>query len=684
MMATTVMAITMLVWSGVTLAVHGPVNPMPTWKPDLSKKWDIDADGKTIPKLNPITGQQEDPLGLLGRYPTIAEPLRNPTSWWSIIGVMGFIIAFGHSILAMSGEETLAQVYREVESPKLPNFKKAAFIVFVYSLFLTGTFTFLVVLLVPDRQRMHEYYDNWIGGLAMHMVGPMPLLLLLNAFVVFVGFLILSGAVNTSIVGSNGVLSRVAEDGVLPDWFLRPHSRFGTNYRVLYLITGLQLFTIVASHGDVILLGEAYAFGVVWSFVFKTLSMVMLRFKDRSPREFYVPLNVRWRNVRVPIGLCIVFLVVFLSALGNLVTKPVATVSGLIFTSVFLTVFIVSEKYHDRRRGGTHHEHLEQFNRATVDRVTGKSLELTKPYCKLVAIRSPHNLFMLDKALADTDPQTTDVIVMTAKVEPQGADLPAKQPLDYYDQQLLTAVVNHAERLGKTVMPLLVPTNNSLHAVLTMAKDIPCQEILLGASNKYTAEEQLDQIAFYWINLHGGQPQGLTVHVVSQDRDLTFDLDGGNRIPKAVERRARSVAELRSAGVGVRHLLFVHDGSRPSSDVFEWLLTMVSSGVELDVVRAAVLEPALINGDEAFDKDRQWAEQLGRAVQVLSADLQTGADIVRICKERNHDAIVVPAPPHLRIQPGDDSVNWMTYVVHHAPCGVFLAVHPAIPREVVG
>ena len=46
---------------------------------------------------------------------------------------------------------------------------------------------------------------------------------LLNALVVFVGFLILSGAVNTAIVGSNGVLNRVAEDGVLPDWFLKPH-----------------------------------------------------------------------------------------------------------------------------------------------------------------------------------------------------------------------------------------------------------------------------------------------------------------------------------------------------------------------------------------------------------------------------------------------------------------------------
>ena len=35
---------------------------------------------------------------------------------------------------------------------------------------------------------MTTYYDNWIGGLAMHMIGPVWLLLLLNAFVVVVGF----------------------------------------------------------------------------------------------------------------------------------------------------------------------------------------------------------------------------------------------------------------------------------------------------------------------------------------------------------------------------------------------------------------------------------------------------------------------------------------------------------------
>ena len=584
----------------------------------------------------------------------------------------------------MSGEETLAQVYREVEPPKLPNFKKVGFIVFAYSLLLTGSMNFLAVLLIPDELRMTTYYDNWMGGLAMQMIGPVWLLLLLNAFVVVVGFLILSGAVNTSIVGSNGVLSRVAEDGVLPDWFLRPHPRYGTNYRLLYMIAGLQLITIIASRGDVILLGEAYAFGVVWSFVFNTLSMVVLRFRKPGPRDFVVPLNIRYRNVYVPIGLGLIFLTVFLSALANLVTKPVATVSGLCFAGAFLSVFTITEYIHRRRRGTEHHEHIEQFNRALVQQVTKADLGLTRPYCKLVAIRSPHNLFMLDKALADTDPQTTDVVVMTAKVEPQGADLPPGHALDTYDNQLLTAVVNHAERLGKTVTPLLVPTNNSLYAVLNTAKDLPCQEILLGASNKYTAEEQLDQIALYWINLHGGMPQGLTVHIVSQDRDVTFDLDGGNRIPKAAERQARSVAELRAAGLGVRRVLLVHDGTRISSDVFEWLLTMLSTGVELDVVRASPLEPTLMNGHDALDKDRQWAERLGRTLKVLADEPQTGSEIVRMSREGSYDAIVLPAASASWTPSGAAAEDWMSFVLHHAPCSVFIAVHPTIPREVVG
>ena len=53
---------------------------------------------------------------------------------------------------------------------------------------------------------------------------------------VLVGVLILSGAVNTAIVGANGVLNRISEDGVLTPWFRKPHGNFGTTHRLINTI----------------------------------------------------------------------------------------------------------------------------------------------------------------------------------------------------------------------------------------------------------------------------------------------------------------------------------------------------------------------------------------------------------------------------------------------------------------
>jgi amino acid transporter/nucleotide-binding universal stress UspA family protein len=681
MLATTVMGVVLIAWCGVTLAAKGPVNPLPPLTPDLHKKVVVDESGQVAPKISPVTGEQEDPLGFLGRFPTVADPLRSPVSWLSIIGVLGVVIAFGHSILAMSGEETLAQVYREVESPKLPNFQKAAFIVFLFSLLLTGTLNLLAVVLIPDGQRLGEYYDNWMGGLAMQMVGPLWARLILNVFVVFVGFLILSGAVNTSIIGSGGVLSRVAEDGVLPDWFLKPHPRYGTNSRILYLIVGLQIATIIYSRGDVILLGEAYAFGVVWSFVFKTASMLVLRFKDRTPREYKVPWNLRLGGSEIPIGLGLIFLVVFASALANLFTKPVATASGAAFTLVFLAVFVVTELVHNMRRRGAKHEHVEQFNRQVAAEVTPQSLGLVKNYCKLIAIRSPQNLFMLEKALAETDPLTTDAVVMTAKRTESGSETRAGDvDLDHYDQQLMTAVVERAERAGKVVRPLIVPTNSPLHAVLKTARELRAQELVLGASNKFTAEEQLDQISFYWISLHEGRPQPLTVRILSRNRDLSFDLEGGSRIPKLGERQARSVAELRAAGVGVDRVLLAHDGTSASSDLFQSVLTMLDPAVALDL---AVASAAGNRASAGFIKhDQEQATRVARHLELHELPGGSAEELVQLARDGKYDLIILPLPQEQTEKPISWSQEWLNRVVGLAHCPVFLGARQAIPPGV--
>ena len=125
----------------------------------------------------------------------------------------------------------------------------------------------------------------------MSLAGPEFLRLAFHIFVVMVGDFDSVGRGEHLMIGANGVLNRVAEDGVLLEWFRKPHHRFGTTYRIINLITVLQIGTILASRGDVYLLGEAYAFGVVWSFFLKGLGVSALRFQ-RHDQEYKTPLNI--------------------------------------------------------------------------------------------------------------------------------------------------------------------------------------------------------------------------------------------------------------------------------------------------------------------------------------------------------------------------------------------------------
>jgi amino acid transporter len=267
-----------------------------------------------------------------------------------IFGLFGVLMAFGHSVLAMSGEESLAQVNREIEYPKLKNLKRAAIVIAIYSLVFTGGATILASMLIPTHDLIHVYQDNLIAGLAMNMVGPMFWRIAFRIVVVLVGFLILSGAINTSMIGSTGVLMRVAEDGVLTDWFRKPHTKYGTSYRIINMIFILQMITIIVSRGNVITLGEAYAFGVIWSFTFNSLAMLVLRLKYHGERGWKVPPNLRIGKIEIPVGLLSVFLVLFSTAIVNLFTKSVATVSSTMKTESMprgISIFPM------RRLGGT-------------------------------------------------------------------------------------------------------------------------------------------------------------------------------------------------------------------------------------------------------------------------------------------------------------------------------------------
>src|SRR5437773_4691372 len=282
----------------------------------------------------------------------------------------------------MSGFETLAHVYREIEFPKLKSLKITGNIVCMYATISTGGIILLAAMIIPDTVRIN-YAENLLGGLAMHLAGPELLRLAFHIFVVIVGVLILSGAVNTSIIGANGVMNRVAEDGVLDPWFQKPHRRYGTTFRIINLITILQLITVFVSRGQTYLLGEAYAFGIVWSFFLKALSVLVLRYQ-RHDQEYKTPGNITIAGREIPFGLILTTLVLLFVALANLFSKRIATMSGVSFTAVLFIIFTISERRHLRRKSKS--DGFEQFNLDMRQEVSAECIHVRQGSV-LVAVR---------------------------------------------------------------------------------------------------------------------------------------------------------------------------------------------------------------------------------------------------------------------------------------------------------
>lgn len=455
--------------------------------------------------------------------------------WVKSIGLISIIIAFGHSLLALSGAETLGQVYREVEYPKLKNLKKTVAVIFIFSFVLTTSVAFLGVMLIPDDIRP-QYIDNLIGGISMFLYGPLWIKLIFHGFVVIVGVLILSGACNTAIVGANSVINRVAEDRVLTDWFRKPSKKFGTTYRILNLIAVLQILTIILSRGDVLILGEAYAFGVIWSLTFKAFSMIVLRYKDKRPREWRVPINFDGKRIHIPFGLMVIFIALFFTAITNLLTKPLATISGILFTVGFFIVFLISEiivkKNTMSEKNITeeefHSEHnkkiLEHFNLEDESQITPEAIESELSDRVMVAVRDPSNLAHLKKIIEETDTEKTEIVVMIARVFKDKQNTLVKNDLEADERYLFSEVVNTAEKIGKPVIPIVVPTNNAFYSIMNVAQSLKVREVVIGLSAKYKPDVQMQQLALLWGTVNSDESNHIKLRIIIQNKEYNVDL----------------------------------------------------------------------------------------------------------------------------------------------------------------
>jgi hypothetical protein len=376
-------------------------------------------------------------------------------------------------------------------------------------------------MIIPDNTRQN-FLENLIGGLAMNLEGPFLLRLIFHGFVVVVGTLILAGAVNTAIVGSNGVLNRVSEDGVLADWFRQPHRRFGTSHRIINIVAALQIVTIIISRGDVTFLANLYAFGVIWSFAMKGIAVLILRYTHPGDREYRVPLNFKLFGVEIPVGLGLITLVLFGIAIINLFTKVQATIAGVTFSIALFIVFTISERYTKHQRSGAKHVEMDQFHLEMEGALTPESVG-ARPGNILVPVSNVHALYHLGTVLDRIKPGRRDIIVLHVRILRRSAsaeyELDAEQLFGSIEQQLFSQTLALAEKRGKSIRLAVVASNDLWDGILRAATSLQSSTIVLGRSAKESSEEQARQIGDAWERLGDQKPQfNLEIHLPNGDK----------------------------------------------------------------------------------------------------------------------------------------------------------------------
>jgi hypothetical protein len=221
---------------------------------------------------------------------------------------------------------------------------------------------------------------------------------------------------------------------------------------------------------------------------------------------------------------------------------------------------VTSERAMTRRRKTPHDEHTDQFQLLREAEVGLDQLN-ARPGCILVPVRDYNTLAHLDYAVRETDTDARDVVVLTIRLQhgpDAGAeDIDRQDLFTDYEQLLFTRVVAVAERHGRTVKLLVVPSGNVFDAVAQTAARLRAGAIVVGESAKMSAEDQAHQLGAAWERA-APDPALSTRLIVRSPEGRVREFALGAHAPELaaadIERIHRLWLEVVNAGgVGVHH-----------------------------------------------------------------------------------------------------------------------------------
>src|SRR5579884_314673 len=194
------------------------------------------------------------------------------------------LAGFAGSFLAFSGLESISQLSPVMKHPHKKVAGRAMLLVVITIGVTSPLLTILSTLLLPDAAKdpvQNAYIISLLGGKWGGVILQTEVAVSAAALLVF--------ASNTAIIGAYHVFMALSRMEFLPAFILQRNKLRGTPHFSIALATGIPILILIAVKGNINILGDMYAFGLLGAFSLTCLGMDIVRYRDRQARRSSPP-----------------------------------------------------------------------------------------------------------------------------------------------------------------------------------------------------------------------------------------------------------------------------------------------------------------------------------------------------------------------------------------------------------
>ena len=307
----------------------------------------------------------------------------------------------------------------------------------------------------------------------------------LSTAVVFTATSLLLFAANTAIIGAYHVFLKLAELHYVPRRMMRRNRRFNTPHIAILVATIVPVVIVLVTQGEMGVLGDMYAFGLLGAFTIESGGLDLLRWRDRK-RGWVFLLGL------VPTAMVVV------AWLVNIVEKPLATAfgggiatAGMIYGVALREGWIKEAIHHipsvsreDLRRSERGEAHAPEIQAGIVNLAMAADLKPLYSSSTLVAVRGESS-GVVAEALARVKGMGEKALYCIYVEEWPGMLYGKEDPFPSEEGiQALTSAARQANAAGVQVIPIWTTTYTETEGLARAARELEVNCLVTGVSGR--------------------------------------------------------------------------------------------------------------------------------------------------------------------------------------------------------